>query len=65
MKYSFFKKNGQAERSYRIGISLLTFVFLISMLIAKTGGLFNTLTDGNALQRGFLFPIQTSDTAGR
>ena len=60
MKYSFFKKNGQAERSYRIGISLLSLLFLIFMLISGIGGFFGTLTDGEALQRGFLFPTGTS-----
>lgn len=60
MKYSFFKKNGQAERSYRIGISLLSLLFLISMLISGIGGFFSTLTDEEALQKGFLFPTRSS-----
>ena len=64
MKYSFFKKNGQAERSYRIGISLLSLLFLLSMLISSVGGVFESLTNGNALQKGFLFPVQSASRDG-
>ena len=59
MKDSLFRKNGQAERSYRIGLSLLSLAFLLAVLFTDLGGLCDRLTNQEALRRGFLYPIET------
>ncbi len=56
---SVFQKYGQAERSYRIGISLLALSLLITLLISWAIRLYPLLTGGDALRWGYLFPVQS------
>lgn len=57
MKDSLFRKYGPAERSYRIGISLLAVCVLLTLLISWAKDLYPLLTGEDALRGGCLFPV--------